>query len=94
MIRVGGMNYTCDPIANMNHRISNMTMSDGRILNASKQYKVSGWATVRTPSSEPPVWDVVAEYLRDHKKIKVSRLNSPKLTNVENSPGLADYSAV
>ena len=82
MVRVGGMMYSCDPTEKMHHRISNMTMADGRLLDATKRYKVGGWATVGSRSPGPPVWDVIAEYLRDRKTIKIDKLNSPKLTNV------------
>ena len=40
-----------------------------------------------------PIWDVVAEYLRDRKTVRVDRLNSPTLKNVGSNAGLADYPA-
>ena len=45
MVRVGGMQYTCDPAATMGSRISAMTL-DGKPLDADKRYKVAGWAPV------------------------------------------------
>lgn len=92
MVRLGGLNYSCDPTANMNGRISDLTLDDGRMLEAGKNYKVAGWATVASESPGPPVWDVVAEYLKDKKTITVDKLNSPKLRNVSDNAGLADYS--
>lgn len=92
MVRLGGLNFSCDPTANMNARISDLTLDDGRMLEAGKNYKVAGWATVASVSPGPPVWDVVAEYLKDKKTITVDKLNSPKLRNVSNNAGLADYS--
>jgi sulfur-oxidizing protein SoxB len=38
-----------------------------------------------------PVWEVVAEYLRDKKTIRIDRLNTPVLKNVEDNPGISDY---
>lgn len=76
----------------MDCRISDLTLDDGQPLVASKNYRVAGWATVASESPGPPVWDVVAEYLRSKKTIKVDKLNTPKLLNVSDNAGLADYS--
>ena len=94
MVRLGGLNYTCDPLATMNSRISELTLDDGRTLDAAKKYKVAGWATVGSQSPGPPVWDVVAEYLRAEPTIRVTKINTPKLKNVAGNPGLSDYSGV
>ena len=51
----------------------------------------AGWATVSAQSPGPPIWEVVAEYLRDRKSARIDKLNTPKLVNVEGNPGLADY---
>jgi len=92
MVRVGGLNYSCDPRAEMNFRIAELTLDDGRALDASRNYKVAGWATVGSESPGAPVWDVVAEYLRAKKTISVERLNTPLLKNVTGNAGLAEYS--
>ena len=94
MVRVGGLNYTCDPLASMDARISDLTLDNGKRLEAAKKYKVAGWATVGAKSPGPPVWDVVAEYLRAKKTIRVDNLNTPKLRNVSGNPGLSDYSGI
>ncbi len=91
MVRVGGMNYVCDPVAEIGQRISNMTLDSGEVIEAGKRYKVTGWATVGSQSPGRPVWDVVAEYLRSMKTISVDRLNTPVLKNVANNPGISDY---
>jgi sulfur-oxidizing protein SoxB len=44
---------------------------------------------VGSKSPGRPIWDVVADYLRDIKYAKVEKLNTPKLKNVEGNPGLA-----
>jgi sulfur-oxidizing protein SoxB len=36
-----------------------------------------------------PIWDVVAEYLRDEKVAKVKKLNTPKIVGMEGNPGIA-----
>jgi len=92
MVRVGGLNFSCDPTASMDYRIADLTLDDGRMLDAGRKYKVAGWATTGSESSGEPVWEVVAEYLRAKKTITVDKLNTPVLKNVAENAGLADYS--
>jgi len=73
MVRVGGLDYVCDPKAPMGQRINEMTLDNGVKVEANKQYKVSGWATVGSQSPGPMIWDVVAGYLRDQKVAKVKK---------------------
>jgi sulfur-oxidizing protein SoxB len=91
MVRLGGVDYSCDPGADMGSRISDLTLANGKRLDASKSYKVAGWATVGSQSPGAPVWDVVAEYLKSQETVKVDKLNTPKLSNVAGNPGLSDY---
>jgi len=91
MVRLGGLDYVCDPVGNMNERISDLTLDDGTRLEADKSYKVAGWATVGSQSPGAPIWDVVAEYLRAQKTVKIAKLNSPALKNAKANPGLAAY---
>ena len=91
MVRVGGLNYVCDPTAKAGQRVSGMTLDDGAHIEADKTYKVTGWATVGSRSPGPPVWEQVAEYLRDLKTVTIDKLNTPKLKNIAGNPGLEDY---
>jgi sulfur-oxidizing protein SoxB len=91
MVRVGGLSYSCDPGKSMGERISQLRLHDGSPLEADKTYKVAGWATVGAKSPGPPIWEVVAEYLRDRKVVRVDKLDTPSLRNVAGNPGLADY---
>jgi sulfur-oxidizing protein SoxB len=91
MVRVGGMDYVCDPKAGAGQRISSMTLDDGRTIDPAKTYKVAGWATVGSQAPGPPVWEVVAEYLRDARVAEIRKLNTPVLRGVSSNPGLADY---
>jgi sulfur-oxidizing protein SoxB len=92
MVRVGGLDYVCDPAAAMGSRISNMTLDDGTPIDASKKYVVAGWASVADqPPEGAPVWEQVADYLRAKKTIKIEKLNTPKLVNVKGNPGLENY---
>ncbi len=92
MVRLGGLNFACDPTAKMDDRISELTLDSGKSIEASKNYKVAGWATVGSQSTGAPIWDVVAEYLKAKKTIMVDKVNTPKLKNVAGNPGISDYS--
>ncbi len=87
MVRLGGVDYVCDPAQTFGKRISNMTLDNGTPIEASKKYMVSGWATVGSKSPGRPIWDVVADYLRLHKTVKLKKLNTPKLVGVKGNPG-------
>ncbi|MCB1878904.1 MAG: thiosulfohydrolase SoxB [Gammaproteobacteria bacterium] len=89
MVRVGGLDYVCEPNKTIGKRISSMTLDDGTPVDADKSYTVAGWATVGSQSPGRPIWDVVAEYLRDKKQIRIEKLNTPKLVGVEGNPGIA-----
>ena len=90
MVRVGGLQYTCDPNAAMGRRIDNM-MLKGKPIEAGKTYKVAGWAPVseEAKDSGPAVWDVVADYLRGQKVITQRALNLPTLKGMDGNPGVA-----
>ncbi|MDP2829582.1 MAG: thiosulfohydrolase SoxB [Sulfuricellaceae bacterium] len=88
MVRVGGIQYTCDPRQKIGKRISNMTLK-GKPVSPNKKYKVAGWAPVSEGVQGEPIWDVVAKYLRDKKTISPRKLNMPKLVGVEGNPGIA-----
>ena len=91
MVRVGGIEYTVNPNQTIGKRITNMTIK-GKPVDASKTYKVAGWAPVGEGVQGEPIWDVVASYLRDKKVIKGLKLNEPKIIGVgKNNPGIADY---
>ncbi|MEP1472936.1 MAG: thiosulfohydrolase SoxB [Halieaceae bacterium] len=91
MVRTGGMNYRCAPNAGMGERISAMTLANGRSIEDGKGYRVAGWATVGAQSTGAPVWEVVADYLRDRKQVSIDKLETPKLTGIKGNPGIADY---
>ncbi len=92
MVRVGGMDYVCDPTQKIGNRISDMTLDNGEKVEDNKKYVVSGWASVAdTPPTGQPVWEQVAEYLRDKKTVKVEKINTPVLKNVAGNPGIENY---
>ncbi|PKO54633.1 MAG: thiosulfohydrolase SoxB, partial [Betaproteobacteria bacterium HGW-Betaproteobacteria-21] len=90
MVRVGGLQYSCDPTAGMGKRIDNM-MLKGKRIEPGKTYKVAGWAPVSEEAKDagPAVWDVVANYLRAQKVISQRPLNLPTLKGMDDNPGVA-----
>ncbi|HEX5864540.1 MAG TPA: thiosulfohydrolase SoxB [Casimicrobiaceae bacterium] len=90
MVRVGGLQYSCDPHAAMGARIGAMRL-DGKPVDADKRYKVAGWAPVAEEASASggePAWELMARYLRAQKTIAPRRPNQPKLVGVEGNPGI------
>jgi sulfur-oxidizing protein SoxB len=88
MVRVGGIQYTVDPNKKIGQRISSMMLA-GKPVDPNKIYKVAGWAPVGEGVTGTPIWDVVAEYLRDVKVIKPVKLNLPKVVGMGGNPGMA-----
>jgi sulfur-oxidizing protein SoxB len=90
MVRVGGLQYTCDPTAKAGQRISNM-MLRGQLIDPARTYKVAGWAPVSEEAKDAgePIWELVARYLRDVKTLKPVQLNMPKLKGADGNPGIA-----
>lgn len=87
MVRLGGMDYTLNPMAGAGNRISEMQLDDGSKIEATKNYRVSGWATVGSQSPGKPIWEVVAEYIRDQKTVNLKKINTPKLLMADKNPG-------
>ena len=91
MVRVGGLHYTIDPAASMGSRISEMRLN-GNLIDANKSYKVAGWAPVSEAAKNlggEPIWDVIAQHLRDIKTVKAVKLNEPVIKGVSGNPGIA-----
>jgi sulfur-oxidizing protein SoxB len=89
MVRVGGMTFTCDPTEVMGRRIGDMRIKD-KPLEASKTYKVAGWAGVSEAARDSggeAIWDLVARYIRNQKVVKVQQPEWPKLRNIDGNPG-------
>ena len=91
MVRVSGLSYTLDPAQDIGNRISDMRLYNGDLIEATKSYSVSGWATVGERSPGPPVWDVVTEYLSDKQTIAVNRVNRPHVVLEGGNPGVGAW---
>ena len=91
MVRVGGMQYAIDPAQTAGKRITDMRLN-GKAIEASKTYKVAGWAPVSEEAKNAggeAIWDVMERHLRDVKVVKAVKLNEPIIKGVSNNPGMA-----
>jgi sulfur-oxidizing protein SoxB len=92
MVRVGGLQYSCNPLGAMGGRIDNMRLN-GKPVEAGKKYKVAGWAPVAEEASKagnPLVWDVVETWLKARGgKVSARKLNTPTITGGLPNPGYA-----
>lgn len=91
MVRIGGLTYDIDPTAKLGSRISNIALDNGTAIEANKSYTVAGWAQVESVGTGRLIHDVVADYVRRHKTIKLSKVNHPRLKGVKNNPGVEAY---
>ncbi|GMR06596.1 MAG: thiosulfohydrolase SoxB [Gammaproteobacteria bacterium] len=94
MVRVGGIDYTLAPNKKIGSRVTDVRLDNGKKLEASKKYMVSGWAAVNSIPDGKPIWDVVSAYLKDKKTVKIKKMNIPKLVGIKGNPGIADYGKV
>jgi sulfur-oxidizing protein SoxB len=93
MVRVGGLAYTMNPGEKMGSRITGLRLN-GKALDASKKYKVAGWAPVAEEAKNQPgvkpVWEHVEAWLKDQGgRVKPRRINTPTLVATPGNPGLA-----
>ena len=88
MVRTGGLSYSIDINQTMGNRISDLRLNNGELIEAHKNYSVTGWATVGAVSSGPPVWEVVANYLKAKQTISVSKLSQPQVLIESGNPGI------
>ncbi|MEZ5849227.1 MAG: thiosulfohydrolase SoxB [Hyphomicrobiaceae bacterium] len=80
MVRVGGMAYEIDIERSMGQRIGRMTLTKtGKPVEADRSYVVAGWGAVAQGIVGPPIWDVVADYLRANRVIRLAPGNTVKL---------------
>jgi sulfur-oxidizing protein SoxB len=92
MVRVGGLNYSCNPVAKAGQRIGDMRLK-GQLIDAGKKYKVAGWAPVAEEArnqGNKQVWDVVETWLKAQGgRIKPRQLNTPKIMGALPNKGYA-----
>jgi sulfur-oxidizing protein SoxB len=90
MVRIGGLSYRCAPAEMIGQRISDLRLDDGKLLDATKRYKVAGWASMNAQTGKP-VWDVVADHLRAGR-LSSGGAHDVVLSGVDGNPGISDAS--
>ncbi len=89
MVRTGGISYTIDPKQNIGKRITNLSLSNGKKIEANKKYKVAGWSTVNSVSPGKPVWEIAEEYLKNLKHIRKDyHVDAPDILGIKGNPGI------
>jgi sulfur-oxidizing protein SoxB len=92
MVRVGGLQYTLNPTAPAGKRIEDMRLG-GKPIEASRNYKVAGWAPVAEEAAKAgnkPVWELVEQWLKAKGgKVAPRQVNTPRLTGALPNPGYA-----
>ena len=79
--------FSCAPNDAAGSRISDMTLDEGRPVEAGKTYRVAGWASVN-PQNGAPLSAVVEKYLGANKTLTIKRANRVTLKGVANNPGI------
>ncbi len=83
MVRVGGLGYKIDVRNPIGSRITDMTLlKSGEKIDPAKNYVVAGWASVNEGTEGPPIWDVVANYIKRKKTVSVAPNTSVKVEGV------------
>jgi sulfur-oxidizing protein SoxB len=88
MVRVAGMSYALEPNARIGARISDLRLR-GEPMEATKRYKVAGWAPVAEGIKGEPIWELVSRSLRERKTVAPLEASRPRLLGVQDNPGLA-----
>ncbi len=83
MVRVGGMGYHIDVSKPIGERISNMTLlKDGSDIDPTRNYVVTGWASVNEGTEGPQIWNVIADHLRKIKTVDLKPNDSVVVTGI------------
>lgn len=92
MVRVGGLQYNCNPLGAIGKRIDDMRLQ-GKPIEADKKYKVAGWAPVAEEAKSAGhkmIWEVAEQWLKTTGgRVPSRKPNVPKLHGVLPNPGIA-----
>jgi S-sulfosulfanyl-L-cysteine sulfohydrolase len=70
MVRVGGLAYAIDVSERQGRRITDMVhLASGEPIEPTREYVVSGWASINEGTEGPPIWDVAFDYLRGRDSV-------------------------
>jgi S-sulfosulfanyl-L-cysteine sulfohydrolase len=83
MVRCGGLGYRIDINQPIGQRITELTrFPSGEAIDASKDYVVAGWASVRENTEGPPVWELVERYLARVQTVRIEPNTSVKVAGL------------
>jgi sulfur-oxidizing protein SoxB len=81
MVRVGGLSYAIDIGKPIGSRIHEMKLvRSGEPLDPSREYVITGWASVNEGTEGPPVWDVVFDHLGKRTTVAPQDASHVKVT--------------
>ena len=80
MVRMGGLGYTLNPTKTMGKRIGDMVLlRTGAPIEAKRDYAIAGWASINQGTEGPPIWQIVENYLKNHRTIRPQVRQTVKL---------------
>jgi len=83
MVRCGGLGYRIDPTQAIGQRITQMTqLPSGQPIEASREYRVAGWASVNENVEGPPVWELVERYVTRVQNVRIAPNTSIKVAGM------------
>ena len=90
MVRLGGMSYACSPNEAIGKRISDLKLPSGEAIEATKSYRIAGWASVNEQKGAP-VWETVVKYLREPRQLPVSKGSGVEVRGVSGNFGFSEH---
>ena len=85
MVRVGGMGYTINVDADIGSRITGLHfLGSGAPIEPTKEYAVAGLGSVNQGVAGPPIWEVVASYLKQRQLLSPQPRKSVKIVRAGN----------
>lgn len=80
MVRLGGLSYVFEPTAPMGRRIRDMTLlRTGKPIDPAHDYVIAGWASINQGTQGPPIWQVVENWLKDHRTVRLNTAETVKI---------------
>ena len=84
MVRVGGLSYSCNPKGKIGERIKDLHLvRNGKAIENSKNYVVSGWGSVNKNVEGPPIYDLLEKYITEQRLVKPKNPGSVKVLGME-----------
>ena len=87
MVRTAGLLYDITPNNIIGKRISNLKLSNGNSIEASKKYVISGWASVNQIETGKPIWEITKEYLQNNKIYSSQDNEKPRILGESDNLG-------